>query len=48
MTGESCKNAGVTGLCKFHEENVNLRERNAESGKNRNVSVLRFKSPKKF
>lgn len=46
MTGESCKHAGVTGLRKFHEENVNLKELNTDSGKNRSVSALRFKTSK--
>lgn len=46
MTEERCKNAGVIDLCKFHEENVNLKELNTESGKNRNVSALRFKTSK--
>lgn len=33
MTGESCKNAEVAGLCNFHEENVNLKEQNREQKK---------------
>lgn len=33
MTGESCKNAEMAGLCNFHEEDVNLKEQNREQKK---------------